>query len=681
MAYDAKLNLIWENTADTPLNASNLSKALYAQHDSKFINYANLENDYRSWSDYYVSTGGNIEDLDLNESEWVGKIVYSPGNETVQPHAKTAQLQLISESEEYTWVDTFNPYQKLLKIRAQTKIACSFYNKNTSKLEYLSFDAGSEDKYFSIEQLLLEPNLSTNSTYGIYLYYHIQYNDYAEIKIVNEALTPLDYDRNNTADWRNGNTDSSSPSGHRVVCWRKIGEFKTNLSGYINEDSLWDLSTLKNEVISKSYKVDDNGIVRRLKASDLNIDDYGSVYLSSNVETALNEVKQLTDKINLDTYNDNKYGFSLEYSPLGKNASGGFEEIINSTNRLSLRISKGFIDVNGVRLKYENDIYLSDPNFSAFIGTESTLTTSPTLGVFGTPGKVYEGVWRVYLNQVGNFYIKSSSHTHPQKRYSGGKILGWYDITTNARCIGKFRVIRSGSNYYVEKMSVNSTVEDNVPKNTLHTVHSTLVPDGLLPCDGRWHDVNGVSTQSYSYFPSITNSSEWPTGAWYEETPNMLARGIKNVDTIVGYTNHVNQNKFALDSEREVSTGGSNEAAVAIGTETHSHYYEHKHAASVGNEGISITGSGSHDHIGSDIDFNDVQVDGIQTVQDSASGVLVSDATHNHPNMTITGGNHQHSPSDFSGSTANLEQSGYSTETGVTSSWPPVREYLICIKK
>lgn len=628
-------NMIWEDNPDTPLDSSNLSKIMDYQSDSKFIYFTDEVSDYEQWADVVLT--GDIETYDPTSYE--NLVVYS----STTHEAKTGHQK---ENGEYEWIDLISPYLKLLKISANTKISIQYINAATQKAKYLSFEIDQEDKVFSIGQIITGSNdFEANVEYEIYLYKHISYGDYSEIKIAKKSADPS---------WKTGVVDDNSPSGYKVVALRLIGGFKTNSSKQINATTLWDLSTYRKEITSESYKVFTSSGVRNLRAEDIPIEDSEGIYASSNVEAALRENKILLNNVRNDTYTTNRFGFELNFSYYKKDGSTLIE---CSNNELTLKIKKGFIDIFGTRVTFTEDVYLATAGVSIRV-EDNDFDTGITLGD-SSLGKVDEGIWRVYINQLGKIIFKQEP---PQYAFSD-KIKGWYDLAEGSRCIGKFNVRQSsGLNYFIEKMSITETMDQLIPTNSIIVYHGTMCPDGLIPCDGKWHDVNGIDQNAYSAMPATVL---WQSGSWYEETPNLLSRTIKMPNSTT-----ISIDKFEIDGSRNVIQGGSDQTGLEGGSELHNHEYNHTHDP--GTLRIeSVDGEHSHQ-----IDNNEFlgEAVGLAEVQDATGGFYVAARDHIH-NMLVGGGTHGHET--FSGTVEVLT----TAITGNTSTWAPYKEILFCIKK
>jgi len=654
MIESVKAGLIWEDNPDTSLNSHNLSKMLDFQSESKFIHYTDDRSDYEAWADLIIEAA-EVAGVDpfaaYTRSEYKDKVIYN---------LTTHIAKKIIENNDHTYsaISYNSPYHKLLKILAKTKISMSFDKNGTTY--YNSFDIGTSPKLFSSDHLLTEVDFQVNSTYDIYLYYHISYGDYAQIKIMN---------RSETAWMTGGGVDPASPSGYKIISYRKIGGFKTDVNGYIIKDSVWDISTLNKEIAVESLKKYDsnNDSIRAFSAVDIPIVDTAGVLSASDVEQALEEIKLKVDKIYDDVYTANRYGVDLTFCNVKKEGSSLVDCVIHD---LTLKISAGYIDVYGERIKILNDIYLSSSTASIRVNNASTYTTPAFLGDPATPNTIYDNsqdgsgtVWRVYIDINGKVILKDQGTARPIY-YNQGKLKGWYDITSVARCIGKFKVKKS-TYYYIEKQSVLNTIDREMIPNEMVIIHGTMCPDGTIPCDGKWHDIIGDDYNSYSQRPAL---STWQS-RWYEETPNMWGRTIR-----MASANILVSGAFRMDSSGNILGGGSAETGAIGGSDMHYHSHPHSHGSGT----LKTVDSGAHVHeqVEFPVQFINETVDVVPDVQ--SNSVKVTNNQHDHI-IIVGGGAHSHNPSDFSGSVALL--SGTDANTAETSSWAPYKEILFCIRK
>jgi len=642
-------NLIWENNSDTPLNAYNLSKTIDVQSESKFLHFTNEQSDYETWADLVIFSPAEFTDFE--NANYLGQVIYN---------YDTHECRIIVKNPDnsYSSVEYKNPYLRLLKLKSKTKVTMSFLKNGD--YYYNSFDFGSEDKIFSAENLMTplpDPgNFKEDTIYHVYLYYHVSYGDYAQIKIMESTETA----------WLTTPADPASPSGYKLISYRKLGGFKTDSDGFIIENSVWDIYIFQNEIVVETLKKSDNDEIRLFDATDLPIRDISENLQSDNVEDALEEIKIKVDQLENDLYTNNRFGFSLKFSPLKKSGSNLISCV---TNDLTLKITAGYIDVYGYRVKLEEDIYLASTigllvnNLPARIPAALTYLGPEANNVIYDNSTGGEGtIWRIYVDIIGNLYIKEHAISKP-KYYNEGKLKGWYDVSTGAgmRCIGKFKV-RRGAVTYIEKMSVIDTFELEAVTNSIWAFHSNIAPDGLVACDGLWHDINGYDQNTYNAMPEL---SQWQAGSWYEETPNLWERMLK-----MPAQNEFFGNPFTLDSGRHVIAGGSAEAGEIGGSSTHTHIIDHDH--NVGN--LHISASGEHTHT---VQFPGTVSEVLWVTPNQAGiGSQVTTETHDHT-MVIIGGEHVHAADDFVG---NVEQlSAY--PSGATNSWPAYKEILYCIKK
>jgi len=674
--------VIWEDNPDTSLVATNLSKSIDIIAESKFIEYTNSISDYSSWADYNFTT------QPAPSSIYVDKILYiSSSNSFIKGVNTQTGPSFISSG-------FSTPFNKLLKIKANTKIGMSYVN-TSGQIKYLNYDIGTTSALVSIESLLLEQDFSPSMRYNLYLYNTIGLGDYCQIKIVSEYD-----DENNTSSWKQGIADLSSPTGSKVIAIRKIGGFRTTIDRSIDPDSLWDLTTYNKEIITQKYKILDNTGVRDFVASDISIKDEAGNFVSTDVEGALADVKVSVNQLYEDMYyTDERSGVELEYSIFTK-VNGAIQpiDLNNNSLLLPLRITPGYINVDGKRITISSPIYLGDKSNKMKINNCPTLVDQIQLG--SAPGNpysdspsttIYPGLWRVYINSNGEIIFRESDLYGAPKFINDQARRGWYSIIDNSRCIGKFRV-RADGQMYVEKMSVVNTFDTNVPKNSIHIIHGTVCPDGLFLCDGKWHDITGNSPNVYDNMPA-PSGIEWQNN-WWVQTPNMYNRQIKMFD----------ESSFSVISNMTVEksvaqppfkwqaisgntnfvaiVSGSSESCGSIGGNTqHSHSISHKHASSGSGWDLRITASPESNH-GHELDsFSTNQTTNTtqlgQAIQYNGAGTPLNVTLSSHIHTgSIASQRGQHGHTSFSGQTSEPT----SLDSGTTSSFAPYKEFLICIK-
>jgi len=296
--------------------------------------------------------------------------------------------------------------------------------------------------------------------------------------------------------------------------------------------------------------------------------------------------------------------------------------------------------------------------------------------------RLYEGIWRVYLDpsntiDSGNIIFKHEDFETPKYR---PELFGWFDNFGN-RCIGKFKV-RADNGYYIEKMSVTDTFDTPAAPNSIHVHHGTLVPDGLLLCDGRWHDIYGYDPGAYTWMQLM---DKYPSMAWGDswfETPNMMGKFMRmSPESLLfgggnGYLNvNTGQNFILPMTPTDDTQGGSEDCGQEGGREFHSHSYPHEH----GTGNINIISSGEHPQqhtvtFSGNTESVTVNADG----PEGGSYIDLSTKEHTH-NMIIGGGRHNHSADSFQGNTERLD--GDDAETEESQNLPPYKDFLICIKK
>jgi hypothetical protein len=229
--------------------------------------------------------------------------------------------------------------------------------------------------------------------------------------------------------------------------------------------------------------------------------------------------------------------------------------------------------------------------------------------------------------------------------------------------------------YYIEKLSVTQTFDQRVPTNTIFIFHGTMCPDGLFPCDGKWRDMNGRDTNAYTIMPEVNNlpGNTWQTGSYYEESPNLWDRTIKQIsETTLPYQ----VDAFSVDRQAVTTTGGSADTGDAndISAVQHRHQYIHTHESG----DLEVANSqGLHTHTDQNITRNIKQVlETIEVSETPGSGLRAARNDHRH-NYTITGGQHGHASSTVTGNTGDPDI----TNTDYSNSWPPYKEIIFCIKK
>ncbi len=648
---------MWENNADTPITASNLSKSINFQASSKFIYLTTEEDDYELWADVVI-TGDFPLESEIS-TEWANKMVYNSDTGV----AKKA----VYDNSGFQWQpirteDRFDTTNRLLKVKGGIQIAMSYVDKDTSARVYENFDFGSDDQVISFDDVLNEDftlsNFNSYTVYNIYLMHNFSYGDNAYCKIISSADQTKTY-------WKEIADNPLSPTGNEVISYRKIGGFKTDSNGEIIEDSIWDLFTYREEVTVEKINKYEDGVVREINASDINIVNDQQIFNATDVEGAIQESRFLLNSIQEQFYTNKRIGANLKFSPFKIDTSGDL--IQTAINELTLMISSGYIDVLGTQKVIDDNVFLNSSTLPISVN-DATPVTGVTLGS-GT-NKLDAGIWRVYLdasNSItsGNITIKKDTVERPRFRPEN---YGWFDSLGN-RCIGKFKV-RDDNGFYIEKMSVTDTFDQNVPPNTIHIHHGTLVPDGLLLCDGKWHDVIGIDNNVYSTWSDLVAAVGMDWGdSWYEETPNLMDTFLKMPP--LSYINMNTGQNFTLPTGGAESNGGSADCGRTGGANTHIHEFPHQH----GTGNINIISSGAHPQQHS-VAFSGT-TDSV-TVETVPSGSTVSVEEHTH-NMIISGGNHNHPTESVQGNTERLEDAD--AETDSASSLPPYKEMLFCIKK
>lgn len=662
MAENAIADIIWEDNPDTPIDSSGLSSSFDYQSESKFLYFTDNDEDYESWADHVINLATWPLEGDPNwDSDYIGKVVYNKFDQR-------AQTAFEGSGGVIQWDELASPYRKILKISAGTKITLSYIEEGTGETKYESFFFD-KDQIFSVDDLLNENDLSTESFYSVYLYHRYDYGDRAALKIINSIYDSDD----SVTGWSKSGINTISPSGYNVISTRKIGGFRTTSSGQIDSVTLWDLSTYRYELTVDNLKIINNGVVEEFEAKHVPIDStVGNVQFSSdNVQDALVETREFLNELSSSFYTNRRGGVQLRYA-FGRRTSPAANPIALNTNEISLMITSGFVDVSGGEIKIENDIFLANPDVEISIN-DGAWMTGRTLGPPQTDGsgndlKIYAGVWRLFIDELGRILVKEQQINLPNNSpiVWNSSNSYWQDPVNGARCIGKFSVGFSGSTYYIDKMSITDSLDINPPIGTLFTFHGTMCPDGLLPCDGRWHDVTGRDTDSYTLL-NLPAMSTWGQ-SWYEETPNLMGKTLKMSPTS---TQTNSGGKFDITT----GAGGSIDVGLEGGDDDHYHSYPHSHDKGT----LSIVQSGEHNHPTGDFTVDPPTSSEVVQVDTVPSGTGVASGGHVHQTLITNSGEHVHSNGEFQGNTG--QTSGTAANTQTASSWPPYKEVLICIKK
>lgn len=678
MPQNLNASVIWENNPDTSLSSDNLSKSLNYATESKFIYKVTDSSEYQNWADAIKTT----EPVGSEIAPFVGKIVYIINDSAF---IRGMSEPLPGGGMNYYWDrDIPSPVDKMLKILPNSRIGLSYVNTQ-GETKYLNFDSGNLQTLFSINALVNMTDFLANTVYNIYIYNSVNLGDFASIYIVSQFD-----DDNNTGDWKTGENDSSSPTGKKIIALKKIGGFTTDSTGYIIENSVWDISIYNKENVSEKYKIYDSTGVRDYTSKDIPITNDDNLFVVDNVEDALSDVKNDTLGFNEDIYyTQSRFGCELKYSQFKLDEFDQKEFI--QPNGISLKITGGFMNVAGYRVKIDGDIYLDNSETQEInsngvkisINGESPVNNI-RLGAKGSNTNIYPGIWRVFIDRFGQILFRENTFARPI--YLNERTMkGWYYRDFQERCIGKFRVRVSGGQYYIEKLSVTNTVDDQVTPGSVMIFHGTMCPDGLLPCDGKWHDVLGSDPTGHADMPPVES---W-TNSWYEETPNMWGRTVKMYDDQQSGNSYIDQKRFQItpilggnDNSivigYDVSQGGAEEITAPGGHDAHNHNMNHTHAPGT----LSIGNSGTHIH--NNIEFSFTGTDGnspnvlvVADSPDATQKVNVASITHEHILSITNGGGHGHPSSSFDGQTANASPSTTSDE----STWPPYNEFMFCIKK
>jgi len=652
MATVAKL--MWENGPDTPIDANNLSEAVDFQSQGKFINFTNQQDDYTKWSEKIWSEQWPQLATWDQQNTYLNKIIYNFYDNTVRRPIFDSDLGA------KVWEYLPTPYKKILRVKAKTKISAYYKVAATQKPQTINYDFGEEDQIFTIDDLLVSSGVrdfKASKRYFIYLYVKYSFNDAAQIKIVEEVDDTATF-------WKTDSVVVGSPTGNNFITCRKIGGFKTTATREIDPESIWDLSTYIDEIAATKIKIFDNGEVRQIGASDFVVEDIDNLFSSSNqtltVDNALFQTRVLVNNLNQRFYTNRRFGMNLQFSHILPN---GTSYALAPINSLTLRLTPGFMDIVGTQVNKNDTIYFSSTTQGIKINSGTSLVYNARLvPEDDLSGRVlYPGVWRIFMDFNGIFTFKHELATDGLPRWIPN-YFGWFDLL-GKRCIGKFRVRSDGGNY-IEKFSVTDTFDINAPTNSIHIHYGTICPDGLLPCDGKWHDVTGIDSNAYNY-EDLPAPSLWGQ-RWFEEAPDYMHKTLRGA--------HVSMQNIVAGAFNPITgAGGANDYTMLGGLEEHKHSFPHGHTPGTYN----VLPSGAHpgDH---QVEFNGstqyVEVNPLP----SGTGQKVSVYNHTH-NMTITGGDHTHNKDNFSGKSEVLLED--SADTQSSSSWPSYREALICIKK
>ena len=651
MPNNAKALLMWENTPDTPINANNLSEAIDFQSQGKFLKFTNEADDYIFWADYSLNNAWPFANQWDQDNIYLNKIIYNFYDNTVR------RLIIDSDTEQKVWEYLPTPYKKILKIKGGTKISTVYTDIATNESQVMNFNF-SEDQIFTIDDLFTEgvQDYEPSTRYFVYIYVQYSYNDAAYIKVVKEDDADASF-------WKTSYTQATSPTGQNLISYRKLGGFKTDSVGAIDEESIWDLYTYRDEIVAGKIKVWKDGESRPISASDFQIIDTENLFSVEDqltVEEALFQTRALVNNLNNRFYTNRRFGFNLQFAPF---QADGTSLVQAGINAITLRITPGFLDVLGTQVTRNEIAWFDADDFGFRINDSSAFIYDAKLASEdnGSGHVLYPGIWTVYIDFNGQFILRHELAENGRPRWIP-HYFGWFD-TTGKRALGKFKVKNDNGNY-IENFSVTDTFEQNVPTNSIHIHYGTLCPDGLLPCDGKWHDIYGIDQNAYEFdeIPAIANWGE----SWYVETPNYIHTALRGADPAFNMITSGPYNPIT-------NTGGADDNTLLGGNDTHKHSFPHNHESGT----INILPSGIHpgEH---QVDFNGstsyVEVNTIPT----GTGQKVSVYNHTH-NMTITGGEHSHAKENFSGNTETL--AGDEATTQPVSSWPTYREALVCIKK
>lgn len=657
MTERAKATTIWEDNPDTPIDSSGLSSSFDYQSVSKFLHYSDTDDDYLDWADYVI----NLSPWPDGTEDDVGKIVYNKFDQL----AKTA---FVGQGAVIQWSPLSSPYKKIIRILSGTRVTSSYVNIS-AKTIYESFHFSS-DQIFSVDDLLVDEDFIPDSFYSIYLLHKYEYGDEAAIKIVNSIYDDVVEE----SGWSKQGTSSISPSGYNVISYRKIGGFKTDSSKHIEEQTIWDLSTYRSELAIERIKVVNNGIVEDLYAKDIPIvSSVGEVlFAADDVQDALIETRIVLDNLKDSFYTNRRGGFILRFAQVKPSSPGG-PLIETADNEISLVITAGFIDVAKNEVVFEDNVFLSDSSLQMNIN-DGEFASNRLLGDVILSGghhtRLYPGIWRVFIDKFSRILLKEQGYLGGMPVWDSS-VSGWYDSINGSRCIGKFSVSNNGSSiFWIDKLSVTGTLDFDPPIGTLFHFHGTMCPDGLIPCDGFWHDITGNDQDDYT-ISTLPDIEDWGN-SWYEEAPDLMGKTLK-ISSTPTMTN--TGGKFEISKDPDVIKGGSDDLGSVGGSDNHRHELEHSHTV----EELSTIASGEHTHndIVSAAPPSESRIDVVEV----GSGVEVSVGDHIHviSQPQDGSGEHNHAAGEISGNTSEL--TGESALSDLISSWPSYKEVLVCIKK
>jgi hypothetical protein len=657
MVDNVKANLMWENNSQTPISANNLSETIDYKADQPFISFTNTNEDYKKIADVVISYE-SWPDPTIYDETFLNKRFYN----TVD--GKCKQLiakKLVNSDEVYDFTDIPSFFKKLLSIKQNILISTGYTNFFTKKYVFACYNTGLTPQLLTIDDILTQqavPDFEPDKRYCIYLYVRYSYIDSARFKIISES-------EENSSFWKQTGVVAQSPTNNDIIAYRKVGGFETDSNGYIISESIWDLYTRRDVVVASKIKIIKDEKIKSLSAQDFTVTDVQKLFDTSkvselSVEDAIFNTKSQINTLSKRFYSNRRIGAQLQFSHLYINTQGRLDRL--DPSNLTIRLTPGVIDLPGIQVDIPDYVYLADPRIGIKINSGTQLQYTPRLiqNDDGTGSAIYEGVWRVYIDFMGTITIRHETAEDGVARYSK-QYFGWYD-TTGKRCIGKFRVKSSNTGMYIEKFSVVNTFDEPAPIDSIHTLYSTLVPDGLVLCDGFWHDVTGVDLNIYR-FDEIPPIAEWGD-SWYEETPDYVGKFIRGADPTFA---EINGGPFIWIN----NVGNTDDYQLSGGDINHSHPMTHDH----GTGSLNIVTSGAHPG-GHNLQYNGTadKTSSVTTVPDGA-GTKVGNYDHQH-NITLMGGDHIHSTSSFSGRTEVV-----SIETETASSFPPFRDALICIRK
>jgi hypothetical protein len=425
------VKLTWENNPDTPITSSNLAKDL----------------------DYVAS----YRDFDLTPPLNAGSTIFS-----IDP---TNNMRLVMKREVIIGV-----------INREVRIAINN--------QYKAFDNGLEDLYIRIEDMDDNPGNPTGS-WGANNEWFIYLCD-AENGISGQLI--VSQNRTNPIDTQVLGNPTYYYSSENT---RIIGGFKSNASGEIIANSVWDIAGKFHIVKAKHYYVlDENAnltsdfnrhLYRRLTISDL--DTSNSSYNTIDADLTINADLYATD-LHVDTLNSNNI-----------DSNSGTIDTINVTN--------AFIDTANITdLNVTNlNVAVSNPLFDGSIVFKSNTSYNGTLQHSNTDHRTWS-----FPNNSGTVSMNRTSGDSDfgAVRYSGavlspaGQFYGGGDApaaTTRLNYNGYFYATRVYNAVYNDLAEYFKSADQELP-GRIYSINN----EGLLVlANNADKNVVGVCSDSYAF--------------------------------------------------------------------------------------------------------------------------------------------------------------------------------------